>query len=53
MRMFIACLLLTVAACSSGPPKLPVPGKSATVWDLNPGRWPGTNDLVLVPGATH
>ena len=48
MRTLIVLLLLTVAACSSGPPPLPTPGKDADVWDLNPGRWPGygSNDLI-------
>ena len=49
MKPLIVLLLLAVAACSSGPPELPTPGKHASVWDLNPGRWPGTNDLIREP----
>jgi hypothetical protein len=42
-------ILLIVAACTSGPPKLTEPPKNAPVWDLNIGKEPGTNNLVQAP----
>jgi hypothetical protein len=41
--------LLLLAACSSGPATFSKPAAHAQAWDLNPGRWPGTNDLIHEP----
>lgn len=46
MKALFVIATLAVAACSSGPPPLNHPPKDAAVWDLNPGRWPGTNKLI-------
>jgi hypothetical protein len=48
-----ACLLaLTLlAACSTGATKFAGPDDGAPVWDLNPGKWPGSNDLIHEPSV--
>lgn len=51
MRAIILVVLL-LAGCASGPPKFSSVPNDAPVWDLNPGRWPGTNDLVKPPPET-
>ncbi len=46
-----ACLLalIVLAGCSTGATKFAGPDASAPVWDLNPGKWAGTNDLIHEP----
>jgi hypothetical protein len=48
-----ACLLalIALAACSTGATKFAGPDDNAPVWDLNPGKWPGTNDLIHEPNV--
>ncbi len=41
--------LLVLAACTPAPVQFSKPDKNAAVWDLNPGRWPGTNHLIHEP----
>jgi hypothetical protein len=49
MKPLVIVILLAVAACSAGPPKLTEPPKNAPVWNLNPDREQGTNNLVQAP----
>lgn len=49
MRCLFIAILLAVAGCSSSAPPLSKPGKDALLWDLNQGRWPGTNVLITEP----
>lgn len=47
MRRYACLLALTLlAGCATGAAKFAGPDDSAPVWDLNPGKWPGTNDLI-------
>ena len=48
MKPLALLALLLLAACSSGPATFSKPAH-AQAWDLNPGRWPGTNDLIHEP----
>jgi hypothetical protein len=47
--IFLFAVTLLMAGCSTGPKKFVGPDDSAPVWDLNPGKWPGTNDLLHEP----
>jgi hypothetical protein len=49
IRAAIIALLL-LAGCASHGPKFSSVPDDAPEWDLNVGRWPGTNDLAKVPG---
>ena len=49
MRFVALCVLLALAACDMGPTKFSAPAKDAPGWDLNVGKWPGTNDLIHPP----
>lgn len=50
MSRFACLLALTLlAGCQTGAAKFAGPDDSAPVWDLNPGKWPGTNDLIREP----
>jgi hypothetical protein len=49
MKPIGVIILLAMAACSPGPVEFSKPDKDAKTWDLNPGRWPGTNDLIHEP----
>jgi len=49
MKLIAIIVLLAVSACSPAPVQFSRPDKDAKVWDLNPGRWPGTNDLIHEP----
>jgi hypothetical protein len=49
MKALVLLMLLTAAACTSGPPKLTEPPKNAPVWDLNGDKAGGSNDLVQAP----
>ena len=49
MKTIALLVLLALAACSSGPAQFSKPDGDAQAWDLNPGRWPGTNDLIHQP----
>ena len=45
-------LLLAVPACTPQPLPLLMPPDDAPEWDLNVGRWPGSNDLTKPPQVT-
>ena len=49
MKTIALFVLLGLVACSSGPTQFSKPDGDAQAWDLNPGRWPGTNDLIRQP----
>lgn len=53
MKPFMLVVLLALAACSSGPTQFSKPAADAQAWDLNPGRWPGTNDLIHEPNRSR
>jgi uncharacterized lipoprotein YajG len=48
IRITLLAVLL-LAGCASQPQKFSSVPEDAPSWDLNPGRWPGTNNLVSVP----
>lgn len=49
MRPIALFLLLVLGACSAVPTHFSKPDADAQAWDLNRGRWPGTNDLIHEP----
>lgn len=50
MRVLISVVtLLALSACAHEPPALNHPADNAPSWDLNAGRWEGTNKLVAEP----
>jgi hypothetical protein len=50
MKAFICIVIvLAASACTPAPVEFSKPDKNAPTWDLNPGRWPGTNDLIHEP----
>lgn len=52
MKLLLAlALLATLAACGQREVKFSAPPSDAPSWDLNVGRWPGTNDLIHPPGT--
>jgi hypothetical protein len=48
-RYALILALVVLSGCSAGAAKFAGPDDSAPVWDLNPGKWPGTNDLIHEP----
>jgi hypothetical protein len=49
LKVCILALLLALGACERHPPPLNEPASNAPVWDLNVGRWEGTNTLKELP----
>lgn len=52
LRCVCLFAFIVLSSCSTGATKFPGPDASAPVWDLNPGKWQGTNDLIHEP-TTH
>lgn len=53
MKTLGLLVLLALGACSTGPTQFSKPGADAQAWNLNPGHWPGTNDLIHEPLGSH